>query len=80
MNVIVIRTTKGGEVLRKLTPYPSNESAESNFHDEMRKAIADSNIVRAVAELMDDEGQVKKVDRWKEEVKNDTTPIEGVNA
>lgn len=80
MNVIVIRTTKGGEVLRSLTPYPSNDSAESNFHNEMRKAISDSNIVRAVAELMDDEGQIKKVDRWKEEVKTDSAPAEGVNA
>lgn len=80
MNVLLIRTTKAGEVLRSLTPYSSYDTALSNFYDALRKAVADSNIVRAVAELINDEGRILKCERWAEQVVTNTEEIEGVNS
>lgn len=80
MNVLLIRTTKDGERVRTFTPYSSLDSALTNFYDGMRKAVADSNIIKAVSLVIADEGSVIKCERWTEEVKTESAPSEGVSA
>lgn len=67
MNVVSIRTTADGTVLRKIENSSTDTLAQADFHDKMKRGISDSNITAIVCLMIDDEGAVHKYDKWSEE-------------
>ena len=67
MNVIMIKTTKGGDVVRSITGYATKDIASGKLFEAMTNSVADSNIVKAIGILMDDGGAVHKFEEWEAE-------------
>lgn len=64
MNLLVIKTLKSGEIIRTLMNYPSENEATSALFYELWYASADENVTKIVAEIITDNGNVKKCERW----------------
>jgi len=71
MNLLLITTKDNGEITRSLLSFETENEAVSRLYSELAYATASgSGIVKIVAEIITDEGNVKKCERWK------STPIE----
>lgn len=66
MNLLRIYTTASGTNGREFKQYDDYDSALSAMHTYMANGIADSNIVKTVCEVIDDEGAVRKIESWAE--------------
>ena len=64
MNLLVIKTLKSGEVVRTLLNYSSDNEATSALFYELWYASADENVTKIVAEIISDNGNVTKCERW----------------
>lgn len=64
MNVLFFQTTKEGAVNRTLTHYADNEKALIALYGGMRASINDENIVKVVGEIITDDGNVTKCERY----------------
>lgn len=64
MNVLFFKTTSQGAVERTLTHYADNEKALIALFGGMRASINDENIVKVVGEIITDDGNVTKCERF----------------
>jgi hypothetical protein len=64
MNVILLRHYKDERVERTITPFDTIELALINLYGNMRASVGDTNCVKVTCELMDDDGNVTKCDRY----------------
>lgn len=71
MNLLLITTKDNGKITRSLLAFETENEAVSRLYSELAYATASgSGIVKIVAEIITDEGNVKKCERW------ESTPIE----
>lgn len=66
MNLLRIYTTADGTTGREFKQYDDYDAALSAMHTFMANGIADSNIIKSVCEVIDDEGAVRKIESWAE--------------
>lgn len=64
MNVLTIKTMNDNSIIRSLLNYPTEDDALSAFYNELAYATSSENIEAIVVELIDDNGHVKKCDRY----------------
>ena len=64
MNVIRVRTTANGQVIRDITNYANDDTAESEFYKAVGNAISDSNIIKIAATLADDNLSTVDYKNW----------------
>ena len=64
MNLLVIKTLKDGQIIRSLLNYPSEGEATSALYYELWYATSDENVTKIVAEIITDNGNVTKCERW----------------
>lgn len=80
MNLLLITTKDSGKITRSLLAFETENEAVSRLYSELAYATASgSGIVKIVAEIITDEGNVKKCERWAEEVKTESAPSKGVS-
>ena len=72
MNVLILKTTATGAHERTITPFNTTDLALINLYGSMRACVGDSNVVLAVAEMIDDNGRVVKCERYNKPI----APIE----
>lgn len=64
MNLLVIKTLKDGQIIRTLMNYPTENEAMSALYYELWYSTSDTNVTSVVAELITDNGNVTKCERW----------------
>lgn len=64
MNVLFFQHLESGAVSRTLTSYPDEPKALIGLYGGMRASINDTNIVKVIGELIDDDGHVSKCERY----------------
>ena len=64
MNVLFIQHLENGTVSRTLTHYADEDKALIGLYGGMRASINDTNIIKVVGELIDDDGHVSKCERY----------------
>lgn len=64
MNVLFLQTNQNGTVSRNLTSYGTRDLALIALYGGMRASIGDTNLVKAVGEIITDDGAVIKCERW----------------
>lgn len=64
MNVLFFQFTQNGAVNRTLTHYENEEKALIALYGGMRASINDENIVKVVGEIITDDGNVTKCERY----------------
>lgn len=68
MNVLILKTTADQKHERTITSYNTTDLALINLYGSMRACVGDSNVVLAVAEMIDDNGRVVKCERYERAV------------
>lgn len=68
MNVLILKTTADQKHERTITPFSTTDLALINLYGSMRACVGDSNVVLAVAEMIDDNGRVVKCERYERAV------------
>lgn len=68
MNVLILKTTADQKHERTITPFNTTDLALINLYGSMRACVGDSNVVLAVAEMIDDNGRVVKCERYERAV------------
>ena len=70
MNLLVIKTLTDGTVTRSLLNYPSENEALSALYYELWYSTSNANVVSVVAEIITDNGNVTKCERYFAPVSN----------
>ena len=68
MNVLILKTTADQKHERTITPFNTTDLALIYLYGSMRACVGDSNVVLAVAEMVDDNGRVVKCERYERAV------------
>ena len=68
MNLLTIKTMSDGQKIRSFLNYPSYNDALCAFYNELAYATASEDIVCVMVEIIDDEGHVKKHERYNKPV------------
>ena len=64
MNLLVIKTLTDGTIARSLVNYPSENEALSALYYELWYASSNDDVVSVVAEIITDNGNVTKCERY----------------
>ena len=68
MNLLTIKTMSDGQKIRSFLNYPSYNDALCAFYNELAYATASEDIVGVMVELIDDEGHVRKCEKYNKPV------------
>lgn len=75
MNLLIIKTLTDGTVTRSLLNYPTENEALSALYYELWYATSNDGVVSVVAEIITDNGNVTKCERYFAPVSN-PVPVE----